>query len=723
MKNFSFCYFFPVSNIHTDTFFLYNKVEQMTAASGMAHTGEVKNMKKTLLILLLLFCLFLVLPALAETVSEETIEAEWTVLFYFCGSDLESYHGLASRDIEDITNCLSPYNAVYRTGQFLGIDSELLPEQNEKINVVIQTGGSKKWDREEINPKALQRWAIDDSDGLFNCLSLKQELPLQSMADSETLASFIRWGTETYPAKKYALVLWGHGDGAKTGILLDELFNNEIMQLDELNLALKNGGAFFETIVLDACMMANLETACAVKDYAAWMVASEEIVPGQGTAVKSWLQELYNHPTQNGKLLGRNICEMTQTQYANTDNEQAKDILTWSVIDLSKIGRVDELAEHFFELMHSVYTKHPDTLRMFASYLYNAEDYGDAQQNMRDTASVFYRSSSVLLMGENLRNDMIDALNDAVVYCVRGSGRSEARGLSFCYATDFLNEELETYSHNCMSAHYLALLDAITPWTAPDWVFETVERLPEISTLPAYDLKVEKRMTPQGVPGISITKGYSGGVYYCLYRKDETKNQATRLGRTVCRAFFPDEDTTLWSAVEPWMWPSIDGEFCDIELISATDTQALYNVPIQVGPDMWYLRYGRDYEMFLDDVTEKIFPSKYTVYDSDTEMLCRNVKSLSQMAGQEYRLLYPISGDTGKKTYYSMGKFQTLYRSLEMEAKQLPAGTYYLEYEVQDMFMRPIMMERIEMYWDGKKLSFPEGFAWEGTMKLSWINQ
>jgi len=39
------------------------------------------------------------------------------------------------------------------------------------------------------------------------------------------------------------------------------------------------------------------------------------------------------------------------------------------------------------------------------------------------------------------------------------------------------------------------------------------------------------------------------------------------------------------------------------------------------------------------------------------------------------------------------------------------------------LFMRSIMMERIEMHWDGKKLSFPEGFAWEGTMKLSWINQ
>ena len=65
------------------------------------------------MILALVFCLFFALPAPAETVSEETMEAEWTVLFYFCGSDLESHHSLASSDIEDISECLSPYTAVY----------------------------------------------------------------------------------------------------------------------------------------------------------------------------------------------------------------------------------------------------------------------------------------------------------------------------------------------------------------------------------------------------------------------------------------------------------------------------------------------------------------------------------------------------------------------------------------------------------------------------------
>ncbi len=158
---------------------------------------------------------------------------------------------------------------------------------------------------------------------------------------------------------------------------------------------------------------------------------------------------------------------------------------------------------------------------------------------------------------------------------------------------------------------------------------------------------------------------------------------------------------------------------------------SLYSVPIQIGPDTWNLRYGREYDRDIDDMlenTKQPHNSLYTVYglwegyDDDTDMLCRNVKSLSQMAGQEFQLLYPV--EKNKQTDrddYIIGKKQTLYRALNIEAKTLPAGTYYLQYEVMDMFMRPIMMEPIEMYWDGETLSFPTDFTWEGTVSMQWL--
>ena len=109
-----------------------------------------------------------------------------------------------------------------------------------KVNILIVTGGSRQWHARElhmdIDASALQRWRYnvypwgDMSElGPSNGFELLETLPLQSMADPGTLADFIRWGAETCPAKKYALVLWGHGDGARSGLFIDELFENDTM--------------------------------------------------------------------------------------------------------------------------------------------------------------------------------------------------------------------------------------------------------------------------------------------------------------------------------------------------------------------------------------------------------------------------------------------------------------------------------------------------------------
>ena len=85
-----------------------------------------------------------------------------------------------------------------------------------------------------------------------------------------------------------------------------------------------------------------------------------------------------------------------------------------------------------------------------------------------------------------------------------------------------------------------------------------------------------------------------------------------------------------------------------------------------------------------------------------------SVKPLSALAGQEYRLLYPKDGAAGG-TDCTMSRAMILYRQLDVQEIPLPAGTYYLEYEIMDMFMRKTVPERIEIYWDGKEMHFPKG--------------
>ena len=98
-------------------------------------------------------------------------------------------------------------------------------------------------------------------------------------------------------------------------------------------------------------------------------------------------------------------------------------------------------------------------------------------------------------------------------------------------------------------------------------------------------------------------------------------------------------------------------------------------------------------------------------------MTNRSVKSLSQVAGQEFRLLYPV--DHGG-AWYQFSERMTMYRALNVQEITLPAGTYYLEYEIDDVFMRPSVLERIEFYWNGESMTFPEDFSWTGETMLKY---
>ena len=69
-------------------------------------------------------------------------------------------------------------------------------------------------------------------------------------------------------------------------------------------------------------------------------------------------------------------------------------------------------------------------------------------------------------------------------------------------------------------------------------------------------------------------------------------------------------------------------------------------------------------------------------------------------------------------TEFYTGQPQNIYRSLSMESQTIPPSTYYIQYVVYDMFMRPMPMELIEINWDGEKLTLADGVSWEGEETL-----
>ncbi|MCR5297579.1 MAG: hypothetical protein K6E17_09225 [Clostridiales bacterium] len=702
-------------------------------------------MKKILGVILLAAALTgLGAAAHAEEAAAPEEKAEWTVMFYFCGSDLESKYGYASESLEEIWQVFFPDSLL----PLYGMENLVNPDTDwnqyaskSRVNVLAETGGSSRWHTakmgQEIRTDVLQRWRYhcystysgrsliekpeDEYELLENC-------PLESMASPETLADFIRWGAKTCPAEKYALVLWDHGGGAMTGLFADELFDGDIMNLNGLHDALEGGGVQLEALVIDACLMANIETAWAVRDFARWMIASEELAPGHGTAVEKWLQELYNHPECDGKQLGRTICDLTLNEYASSADETDKAILTWSVIDLSAVERLADSLDRYFGDITKAFQDHPMAAINYAKMFHDAEEYGDGTQQMRDLASVFYHENAISFMDAGIRNDFLDAYTDAVVYCVRGPAHSAARGLSFCYPVEADAEDLDLYAQNCPFTSYLAYLDAISDWVAPEWVYEKAERIPEIRQIPDYQLTAVKCLDETGFPAFMIENMYENlsGTYYSLYYLDEESGGTVFLGRTDCKGtYFASTDyTEVYSAFEPWMWPSANGIPCTLKMqkeqYNENGKLSLYSIPIRIGTSDYFLRCGRQ-QYYRDKSTEYEIYGAWKGKEDGKLMQSRGLTSLAQLAGRDYRILWPLDGaDAGEQQYVPGSSAMWLPRMLEIEEKPLPAGTYYLQYEADDMFMRPYTLERIEMHWDGESLTFPEDFAWEGRVALNW---
>ena len=92
------------------------------------------------------------------------------------------------------------------------------------------------------------------------------------------------------------------------------------------------------------------------------------------------------------------------------------------------------------------------------------------------------------------------------------------------------------------------------------------------------------------------------------------------------------------------------------------------------------------------------------------------------VAGRRFRLLYPKDGtEEAGKPDYTMSDELTMLRAMDIEEIPLPPGTYYIEYEVEDIFMRTARFGKIEIRWDGEKMTFPHADEWTGTAPLTFL--
>lgn len=128
------------------------------------------------------------------------------------------------------------------------------------------------------------------------------------MGDPNTLKEFVEWGKANYPADRYCLVIWNHGNGWRRSIddqptrafSYDDAYGTSI-QMWELGTALS--GQQFDILAWDCSLMQMIECAYEAKDIAEYVVGSEESPPAEGYPYNSVFAKFRDNPDDTTRNL------------------------------------------------------------------------------------------------------------------------------------------------------------------------------------------------------------------------------------------------------------------------------------------------------------------------------------------------------------------------------------------------------------------------------------
>ncbi|MEW5951807.1 MAG: clostripain-related cysteine peptidase [Elusimicrobiota bacterium] len=169
-----------------------------------------------------------------------------------------------------------------------------------------------------------------------------ETLSKSDMGDPQELVNFALWAKKNFPAKKYMLMVWNHGDGWKRknimpdlikGISSDDETGNDI-STPELGQALSKIGKL-DIYASDACLMQMMEVVYELKDSVPIIVGSEETEPGDGWAYDYFLKKIHSLSS----LSTQEVAKAAVEAYGEYYTEKGKGV-TQSAL---KTAKIDEL--------------------------------------------------------------------------------------------------------------------------------------------------------------------------------------------------------------------------------------------------------------------------------------------------------------------------------------------------------------------------------------------
>ena len=516
-------------------------------------------------------------PVSANPVSSGV--ESWAVYWYLCGSDLETNGGFATTDLMEMMEVALP----------------------ENVTVVIQTGGSAAWQNDQMDPGKLQRW-VYNSQGL----NLVEELESASMGDAQTLYEFLYFANANYPADKVAVTFWNHGGGSVNGAAFDELYGNDSLDLIEMYQAFNEiwpantENPALELVGFDTCLMATVDVAAVFQNFSKYLVASEEVEPGNGWLYSGWMAELAQNPAMEGDDLGIAICN---SFYEGCEAVGTEAQTTLSVTDLTRLTPLLDAYEAFGQEAFAAAAEDPSFFAQLGRAASQSENYGgntkeQGYTNMVDLGHLARQTAWMLPSAQKVS----DALTDCVIYQVGGPYRAEATGLSCYYSYNGDIDDFSGYIDVGTGIAFKYLFSYGLTGELGDGGEEylaslDIQKLPKVTTLADTDwdgahLDVNDEGTSVLTLG-SEAGNILAGIGFSLFYVDEENDRMMLLGTD--NDIVADWENGVFYDNFRGVWGAIDGCLVYMELSFEGDDYNLYSVPILLGGEEYNLLVAYDF--------------------------------------------------------------------------------------------------------------------------------
>lgn len=576
-------------------------------------------------------------------------KAKTTMLVYLLASDLLDGGG-AERDLINM----------------------LLAKSSDQVNVVLQIGGGKtdgsfpnvkmtQTRRYRLVPTQAAAGATVTQGWTLEQLPQEQQPAAVAMNKVETLRDFIQWGAREFPAQKYALTLWDHGGGPIHGFGADKSLgkNDPLLKTSDITSALKQAGVHFELIGFDACLMASLEVASALRPYANYLVASEEVTTGWGwTEVVNYMVA---NPLASGASLGEAIVDSYKV-FTEDEVQPGLNFTAYSVTELQHVPALtqalDKAAAH---LQQNLDTRGLDAWIKIAAARRAAEDF---QSDIFQTSNDFV---DVLSWAEELgKNDMLtpallDEIRAAHQLAVThfDGGEDRANGLMMYFP------RYSTLNKTLLAKYAELDYSPITKSFVLSYAnFASSEKMPKVTVSnPVFQGNAVTATVESNIP--QIDNFFDSG-YAALIRN----------GIAISLQPVMATGNTL-SMEQPRRWPSVNGEVVSLLPDDDDEEGDMYRIPVVRTSE------GASEIGFL-----------YALKDEAGKLQIRWFVSVQQVAGSGVTMLEISAGDAFTPLGFDLNKnlptrLKTILLAPEddwtVEWSELQGAGYSLHMAVSDL--------------------------------------